>query len=208
MNTDDLIRAMAADSRPAPGMRQTLVRLLPMAILGVGAVMGATLGMRPDAAAAMPAIGMKLSITLSLFVTALVLAVTGASLSRALRLKSALWVAPVLAGGFALADLATNGVSGSLARLVGTHWSHCLMLIPVMAALPLLAMIAALRRGMPDHPARAGALAGLAAAGIGASFYALNCVEDSPLFVGFWYSLAALMVAAAGAWIGARWLRW
>lgn len=208
MNTDDLIRAMVADNRPEPGMRATLTRFLPPAVLAVAAGMLATLGIRPDVVAALPAIGMKLSITLSLFAPALVLAASGALFPTATFSGRALWIAPVLALGFALADLATNGLAGSLDRLMGTRASHCLALIPVLAALPLVAMIAAFRRGMPERPARTGALAGLAAAGIGASFYALNCAEDSPLFVGFWYSVASMMVAGAGAWIGGRVLRW
>ena len=52
------------------------------------------------------------------------------------------------------------------------------------------------------------AAAGLLAGGLAATLYATHCTDDSPLFVAAWYSLAIAGVAALGALIGARWLRW
>ena len=49
---------------------------------------------------------------------------------------------------------------------------------------------------------------GLRAAGIAATFYATHCQNDSPLFLAAWYVLATLGVAAVGAIIGTRVLRW
>jgi hypothetical protein len=46
------------------------------------------------------------------------------------------------------------------------------------------------------------------ASGIGASFYAANCTDDSPLFVLAWYPIAASIVTGAGFLIGRRLLRW
>ena len=40
----------------------------------------------------------------------------------------------------------------------------------------------------------AGAIAGIAASGIAAAFYALDCADDSPLFVCTWYPLATLAI--------------
>jgi hypothetical protein len=54
----------------------------------------------------------------------------------------------------------------------------------------------------------AGAVAGLAASGIAATFYASNCTDDSPLFVITWYPIAILIVAAVGYLIGRKLLRW
>jgi hypothetical protein len=65
-----------------------------------------------------------------------------------------------------------------------------------------------LRQGAPSDPGLAGALAGLVASGIGASFYAANCTDDSPLFVLAWYPIAASIVTGAGFLIGRRLLRW
>ena len=58
------------------------------------------------------------------------------------------------------------------------------------------------------RPRLAGAVAGLASAGLAASLYALYCPDDSPLFVATWYTLAAAITAGVGAIAGKRWLRW
>jgi hypothetical protein len=65
-----------------------------------------------------------------------------------------------------------------------------------------------LRRGAPRDPGRTGAVAGLAAASSAASFYAVNCFDDSPLFVITWYPLATSILVACGYLLGRRILRW
>jgi hypothetical protein len=65
-----------------------------------------------------------------------------------------------------------------------------------------------LRRGAATRPMLTGAVAGLIAGGIAATFYASHCVDDSPLFVATWYVIAIAFVALVGA-IAGRWvLRW
>jgi hypothetical protein len=68
--------------------------------------------------------------------------------------------------------------------------------------------IAALRNGAPLDPSLSGAIAGLAASSIAAAFYAMNCFDDSPLFVITWYPLAIFGVVLAGYFAGARYLQW
>ena len=76
-------------------------------------------------------------------------------------------------------------------------------------SLPTLALLVAVsRRGAVTHPTQAGWAAGLAAAGLSATFYALNCTGDSPLFVAIWYGLATLLVGAIGAAAFRRFVRW
>ncbi|WP_348647537.1 NrsF family protein [Rhizobium leguminosarum] len=41
-----------------------------------------------------------------------------------------------------------------------------------------------------------------------ATIYALNCFDDSPLFVATWYPHATALVATAGYFAGNRCLRW
>ena len=65
-----------------------------------------------------------------------------------------------------------------------------------------------MRQGAPEKPGFAGAMAGIAASGIGATFYAANCTDDSPLFVALWYPMAIAIVAAIGYVAGRRLLRW
>ena len=95
-----------------------------------------------------------------------------------------------------------------MVRLVGSNSANCMTLVPLLATIPLAAFLSVLRRGAPLDPGRAGAVAGLAAAAIAASFYALNCFDDSPLFVLTWYPLAASIVIAFGYVLGLRMLRW
>jgi hypothetical protein len=84
----------------------------------------------------------------------------------------------------------------------------CLPAINLMS-LPILAgLIAALRRGAPVDPQKAGALAGLAAAGLATALYSTFCTEDSPLFYSVWYSVGIAITTALGAVAGSRWLRW
>ena len=93
-------------------------------------------------------------------------------------------------------------------RLVGTNAIFCLKTIPFLAVAPLVAALLALRQGAPEHPALAGAVAGLFAGAISAHLYATHCPDDLPLFVAAWYTLAIGIVAAIGAAAGERLLRW
>jgi hypothetical protein len=92
--------------------------------------------------------------------------------------------------------------------MIGRNATTCLVNVPILAAVPLGALLVAMRRGAPARPALLGAAAGLLAGAIGATFYAAHCPDDSPLFVAVWYSLAVGLVAAAGAALGSRALRW
>lgn len=56
--------------------------------------------------------------------------------------------------------------------------------------------------------AAAGAAAGLLAGGIAATFFALQCTSDSPLFVAVWYTLAIAGLAAIGAVSAKAMARW
>ena len=95
-----------------------------------------------------------------------------------------------------------------LVRLVGHNTRICLTVIPLLSVGPLLCFFAALHTGAPRAPGFAGAIAGVAASGIGATFYAANCTDDSPLFVATWYPLAILVVSTIGCFGGKLLLRW
>jgi hypothetical protein len=43
---------------------------------------------------------------------------------------------------------------------------------------------------------------------MGATVFAMHCMEDSPLFVAIWYTLATGLMATAGRLIGRYALRW
>ena len=72
---------------------------------------------------------------------------------------------------------------------------------------PLAIFIYALRHGAPT-PARAGAIAGILAGGIAATFYAAQCTDDSPIVVATWYTIAIAGLALVGAVAADRYARW
>jgi hypothetical protein len=74
---------------------------------------------------------------------------------------------------------------------------------------PILAgALMARRHGARARPAVAGAVAGLLSAGLAATLYASHCTDDSPLFVATWYTIATALMAAIGALVGAKLLRY
>lgn len=211
MKTDDLINALAADSPPIWRFKSIVMLGVIAAILVAAGLFFALVGFRPDIAQAMES-----SHFLFKFVVTSALAATGlyavAALGRpdgstATRLI-ALAAAPVLLGAAAGAELVALPEAMWLPRLIGHNALACLTLIPFLAAGPLICLFAVLRKGAPSNPGLAGAVAGLAASGIGAFFYAANCEDDSPLFVMVWYTLAILIVTAIGYLAGRKLLKW
>jgi hypothetical protein len=208
MKTDDLINALAADRQVVPGARATLLRVVPAATVVLLATVLLTLGIRADAATAVPAMAMKIAVSFSLAAIACALLPIVATPGRKGGAWHLLWLPPLILAGFVILDLAGNGMAGAMGRLMGQTAFSCFVLIPLLSILPLGGLLFAMRRGMPADASRAGALAGLAAGAIAATVYALHCTEDSPLFVACWYTLAVLAVTGAGAAIGSRILRW
>ena len=89
-----------------------------------------------------------------------------------------------------------------------TNIVACLTLIPLIGIGPLVIFLLALRHGAPTRPSLAGAVAGLLAGGIAATFYAAKCTDDSPLFVATWYTIAIAVLVLIGAIAGDRFARW
>ena len=212
MKTNDLIAALAADS----GRRVVPLGRRMAFALGLGALVSlawflAMLGPRPDIHQAMHTVRFDLKFvdTLALLTPSAILCLR---LSRPEAKPGALmaWlVAPLLLLLVAvLVELTLVPPELWGARMIGTNWWHCLSLIPLLSIAPLGALITVMREGAPSYPALTGALAGSASAGLAATIYATNCTDDSPLFVASWYPLATLIVVAAGAWAGRRWLSW
>jgi hypothetical protein len=106
------------------------------------------------------------------------------------------------------AELLSIPRSDWMVRLIGSNAVNCMTLIPLLASGPLMIFIIALKNGAPAHPGWSGAMAGLAASCLAAVFYAMNCFDDSPLFVITWYPLAILAVVVAVYLAGVRYLRW
>ena len=212
METEKLIAALAKDAGP-PQQSPARVRFVAGAVavlVAFGAFM-LFVGPRSDieAAAQTPRFLLKPALTLLLFTAAFVNLASvmrpGADLGPR---RFALLVPPLLLGLAVVAELAILPPVQWAPRLIGTNAILCLTVLPALAFGPLAVFLWALRQGAPTAPDRAGALAGLAAAGLGATFYALNCTDDSPLFVAVWYPIATAIVVGAGTLAGRRWLRW
>lgn len=211
MKTDDLIAALAADSRTEPPLGRLLWPALAVAVAGAILALGVTLGFRSDLLHSLiePTAAMRYVLTAVLGVLGVRLALLlarpeGGSLAR-------IWpvAVPVAAaiGLLAWACVATPA-EGRLMALVGKTMVTCLVTIPLLSVLPVTAILLGLRRGATTAPALAGFAAGVGGGGLAAMVYAMHCTEDSPLFYVTWYGVAIAGVTLASTLIGPRVLRW
>jgi hypothetical protein len=212
MRTDDLVHAMVADHTAAQssfGRQFALAISIGFAVSTV--LFWVTLGLRPDIAAAALTLRFNLKIveTLLLAATAVALvfrlAQPGASTGLQ---KVVLAAAPALLTVAVISELLVVPASQWHAKLVGDNSLVCLIAIPLLSLPLLAALLLALRHGAPMQHGLAGAMAGLVAGGLAAALYAMQCTDDSPLFVATWYSIAIGVVTVFGAVLGRRLLRW
>ncbi|MCA1456786.1 DUF1109 domain-containing protein [Bradyrhizobium sp. BRP22] len=212
MDTDQLIRTLAADNTQRERPVGFALMLALLAAAPVSLLMFFTeLGVRPDVMTAMrnPFFDLKFAVTIALAASAIAVSLHLSRPEASLR-GFGLWL-------LVPAGLLVAGISGEMmmpqrapmmTRLVGNNSRACLISIPLMS-LPMLAgALLGLRHGAPARPAVAGAIAGLVAAGLAATLYASHCTDDSPLFVATWYTLGTIVVAAIGALIGSKVLRY
>ena len=212
MRTDDLVRTLVADhaTREAPLGRALAIALVPGLALAT-ALFVLMLGPRDDFAtvASDPRFVFKFVVTLTLAASAAALVLRLACPGVETRFsKLALAAGPALLALGVLVELALVPSSAWTTKLIGRNAIVCLTYIPLLSAPLLVAALIALRHGAPMRPGFAGAVAGLLAGGLGATLYASHCIDDSPLFVATWYTLAIAGVTLIGSLAGARWLRW
>jgi hypothetical protein len=211
MDTEALLRLLVADK--ITGLKpDTAVRL---ALAGGTIIAGITffvcIGFRADIADAAQTAQFlaKFAVTMPAVIAAIIalprFAQPSASVKRA---SLALGISPLILLLGVLVELATVPSSLWTSKIIGNNASNCLILIPMLSAGPLICFLAAMRTGAPTRPGAAGALGGLAASGIAATFYATNCTDDSALFVVTWYPLATTVVTTAGYTAGRKLLRW
>ncbi|MER8862588.1 NrsF family protein [Mesorhizobium sp. M0751] len=212
MRTEDLIKALDADARSeALPLGAAWWVAAGAAIVIAAAVFWLTIGPRPDIAIAMHTMRF-----LSKFVFTIALAASAFALVRALsmpgastgRVASWMVAAPLLVIVAVILELFAVPASDWGTRLVGTNMVVCLTFIPLIGIGPLAVFLAVLRHGAPTRPVLAGAAAGLLAGGLAATFYAAHCFDDSPLFVGTWYTIAIAGLAVLGAVGGRLFVRW
>ncbi len=211
MKTDDLINLLAQDAPVRTRIGKALTLAVIAGILISGGLFFAVIGFRADIDTAMETVRFlfKFVVTIALAATACAVVFRIGRPGVSLRLWGwTLLAAPLLLLVAVAAEMAVVPADSWSARMIGHNARFCLTLIPLLSIGPLACFLFALRHGAPEKPGAAGAVAGLAASGIAATFYASNCTDDSPLFVLLWYPIAIAMVTAAGYILGRRLLRW
>jgi len=216
MNTDRLIDILSVDPEPVDSGQLGKVLLLAIVAGGAAAValMLATVGLRPDlqSTAHLEWLAVKLLFALSVIGAGVPL------LSRSIRpgledeTNWALIFLPFLTAiAVALAVLLIGEPQARGAMLRGAtsiSSARCLLCIVFFAALPLAAVIWAVRKGAPTRLKLCGGIAGIVAGGIGAAAYAFNCTSDTIPFIAIWYGMAITLCAFIGALLGPRVFRW
>jgi hypothetical protein len=215
MQTDQLIHDLALDLVAAPrdrSVRPLAVRLFVATLLAAVPVLlvivfGLSLGAHAMHGGLDPTMEFTLAGTVVLaagaFWTATVLGRPDGNARAGWLLLPAL----ILATGV-VAELAVSPRATWTERLLGEDPLTCFAIVAVLSLPILAAALVALRHGAPTRPRLAGAMAGLLAGAIAAALYTLHCPEDSLLFVAAWHVPAIALVAALGAAVAGRVLRW
>jgi hypothetical protein len=210
VKTDDLIELLVRDLPPWR-FRSVLAGAVAGGIIIAALVFFVGIGVRPDISEAVKSnrFLFKFIVTVSLAVAAIWVTLRVGRPDGSLAHRGlALSIAPALLACAVVIELLVLPQSQWMPQLIGRNARLCLTLIPLLSIGPLACLLAALRAGAPSSPGLAGAVAGLAASGIAATFYAANCTDDSALFVMTWYPIATLIVTTAGYLAGRKLLRW
>lgn len=213
MKTEDLIKAIAADSATtSPPVLQTMNMGLAAAVAVGIAVFAAMLNVRPDFFQAIthdPRFVLKFAFTGGLGIAALFAARRLVRPDGEIGGLSWMFALPIAALVVAV-GLEMYAVPFDLwqTKALGTMPGACLKYVPLISVGPLAVILYAMRNGAPSNPVVAGAVAGLLAAGIGEVLYASFCRDDSPMFLAVWYVAGMAIVTGLGAALGARFLKW
>lgn len=213
MKTDDLVMMLATGVTPVS--THTTGRPMRLALLaGVPVSLAMLLfgfGLRSDLMQVLdlPMFWVKLAFPLSIAVAAFFIV---HRLGRpGVRVRQAWWgLAVPLLVVLVMAVAAWWGapVADRFALLMGVSWRSCAVSITLMAMPIFIPVLLALKRLAPTQPVRAGAVAGALAGGLGATIYALSCVEMAAPFLAVWYVAGISMPVLAGSLLGRRWLQW
>jgi hypothetical protein len=211
--SDALIQRLSDNLKPAPAGQVLRRLLLALGVSAIVALLGmlVMIGPRPDM---MDALGtamfwIKLAYTGAIGLVGVwaVERLSRPGLNAGARL---VWIALPLAamGLMALGRLLTTAPELRRALVMGASADVCPWRIMATSAPIFLGLVWAMRGLAPTRPGIAGAVAGLAAGGLGAAIYALHCPETAAPFVAIWYSLGILGAGAIGWLTGPRLLRW
>lgn len=210
MDTENLIQGLSKDARLLqPRLGLVLGSALIVAAMVAAGVFSYLLNPRADFMTSIgtPRFAFKFVLTLTL-ATCATIALFAAERPGARSRTFLLAIIPALALLAIGAEMMSVPESEWMARMIGRNSRYCLQYIPMIGIAPLAILLIAMRRGAPDRPVLAGALAGLVSGSIAAALYASHCPDDSPFFVAVWYTIAVAVLTALGALAGSRVLRW
>jgi hypothetical protein len=211
MKTEDLIDALANEPAP-PKAAAPLARVavaLVAGLMGGGALLAVSLGVRPDIGVALATVMLKAG-----FAGAATAVVAPLLLRLARAGRAGGWRLAAI-GGFAALCVLVVAVTllgaepgKRFALWMGGAFPWCVAIIPALAAPTALLLVRVLRDLAPTDLSATGATVGAVAGGIGAMVYAMYCPVDSAAFVITWYAVGIAVAAALGALLGPRLLRW
>ena len=213
MNTDELIAALSMGVEPVN--RRLVNRSVAIALaIGTVVAMGlafAVLGVRADLTTPRAVLFLCLKLAFGIGITGAA-SVCLARLARPGGERRVSWwlVAMPFVAIMLIAAVNLAGAPRSHwdKMVMGNEWLECLISIPIIAIVPFVVVIWAVRKAAPTNLLRAGAFSGLVAGGISAIAYALHCTDDSLPFVALWYGGTIVLCTLAGALLGPRLLRW
>jgi hypothetical protein len=207
-STDDLIRSLAS----AAGTRRSASLQVAFAVTGAASLACARLlvfsviGIRQDFAdmALRLPFAFKVAYTGALVVGASVVALHAATPGPSTTALYALSPAVILLALGAIFDPTGFPIMGR----TDTAIVFCLRAILFLSLPAMILTFVFMRKGAPTQPLFAGAVIGMLSASVGALAYTLACKNDSTAFVAIWYAVACAIMAAIGAIVGHRVLRW
>lgn len=211
MTTDELIERLVRDAISHFNLDDVFLHAIGAAIAITAILFFSYLGVRPDFESAMDSgrFVFKFLVTVSLVFSGMMILRRVGRPGMPVRAAMLSLIIPL---GLLVTGCVIELVVASPGRwadlMIGQNAMLCLTIIPALSTGPLACFLQALRHAAPVRPALAGAIAGLTAAAVAATFYAANCDDDSPLFVMLWYSVAIAMVSVIGAVLGRKMLRW
>ena len=206
--TDDLIRSLASTA----GMRRSASLQAAFTVTGAASLACALLlvfsiiGIRQDfadMAVRMP-FAFKVVYTGALVVGASVVALYAATPGASATALYALLPAVILLACGVIFDPTGFPIMGR----TDTAVAICVGRILFLSLPAMMLTFVFMGRSAPTQPLFAGAVVGMLSGSVGALAYALACRNDGTAFVAIWYAAACAIMAAVGAIVGHRVLRW
>ncbi|MGD9923667.1 MAG: DUF1109 domain-containing protein [Pseudorhodoplanes sp.] len=212
MNTDELIRTLAEDTRRVTdaGAWRVAGALIAggfVALLAIDALFGPPL--RAVAATGVMVFAVKLAYAVSMTAVVASLLLVAGRPGQRFGLRYLWLLAPPLEVAAAAAmELGIASPHARAALVLGSTWQTSLISVVAMSVPVFAALIWSFRRLAPTRLRLAGCLAGLCSGAMASLVYALYCTETALSFLLVWYSLGMVVPGIAGALLGPRVLRW